>query len=88
MAGFPGACSRLFPVEFSRINADVIGHEAQRDFPQRSEILFAKKTLCRSGGAVRQIDLALFQSLDEFGRRKVHQFEHRVIQHTVGNRFP
>ena len=82
---FHGPACAWFAPELPRVHAHVIGDEPQGEFAQRGEIGFAEKILRGGGGAIGQINLALVQTLDEFGGWQIHQFHHRVVEHAVGN---
>ena len=87
MARFPRSGRGLRAMKFLRVLADVVGDQTQDQFAQRGKVRLAKEVRSRSSGAVGHIDLALLQSLDQFCRRQVHQFDRSGIEGTVGNSF-
>ena len=88
MPRLPRADASLCVTKLAGIHADMVGHKAQREFPQCRKIGLPEKTPRGSGGTVRQIHFTFMQALNEFGGRQVHQLQHGVIQHAVGNSLP
>ena len=67
--------------------AHVVGHEAQGQFAQGSEVGFAKEIGGGGGGTIGNVHFALLQSPEELGGRKVDQFQFGGIEQAVRNGF-
>lgn len=68
---------------------DPVGRAAQRDLPQRAEMIHGEKMAERLLSLFRLVDFPLVQPRDEILRLDVHQLDLvGAVEHPVGNAFP
>ena len=84
-ARLPRPRSGLRAVKLLRLFTDVIGHEPQGQFAQRGEIAGAEKIRRRGLCAFRDVNFSSVQSLQQFIRRQINQFDFHLIEHGVGH---
>ena len=69
VAGEPGTDCGILRLEAAHRRVDPVCGLAQRDLPQRRQVLLAEEPLRRGGDAIRRVDLARPQSVEQiFGR--------------------
>ena len=66
---------------------DVFRRQTQGHFAQGVQIALAEEIHHGQFGALRQIDFAFIQPLEQFVRRQVNQLDFGAIQHAVGHGF-
>ena len=67
--------------------ADVVGGQAQGHFAEGVQIALAEEIHHRQFRALRHIDFAFVQALEQFVRRQVNQLDLRPVQHAVRDGF-
>lgn len=87
IAGLPGFMAGLRATESCRIVTDMIGDEAQGEFPKGGEVGLAEVPLGGGGGAFAGIDAAGPEAAEELGGGEVDEFKDGVVEDTVGDGF-
>ena len=89
LTGLPHGRDRLIPPVLQHLPVDAVGGAPQGQLAQCDQIALAKKVLDRPLGLVPQIDLSLFQTLQQLVRRQIDQ-HHLIggVEDVIGQRLP
>ena len=84
LGGAPRALDRLFAQIVDDFVVDTVGGAAQGKLAKRRQVAEREEVLGRPPRRIRQIDLALFEALDEFVGRDVDQHDiRRLLNHAI-----
>ena len=83
LANGKAACKRMRTHMVEHLRIDRLSSAAQSQLPQSGEIGFGKEMAQRAGRFLGDIDLAVLETLDQFIRRQVDDFQLGSFKHAI-----